>query len=190
MAVIIRTAGEKRTKPEIKRDFQYLTRVWEKIRSITMKSVAPVLVHEENNIIKRAIRDLYTPDIENIYVEGELAFKAAKDYMKTLMPSKVKTIKIYKDKTPLLQFYNYEKKLERMFDPIVHMNGGGYIVINQTEALVAIDVNSGRATRERNIEGTALQTNKQAAHEVARQIKLLILLICLNTNTIELLKTH
>ena len=172
MAVIIRTAGEKRTKPEIKRDFQYLTRVWEKIRSITMKSVAPVLVHEENNIIKRAIRDLYTPDIENIYVEGELAFKAAKDYMKTLMPSKVKTIKIYKDKTPLLQFYNYEKKLERMFDPIVHMNGGGYIVINQTEALVAIDVNSGRATRERNIEGTALQTNKQAAHEVARQIKL------------------
>ena len=109
MAVIIRTAGEKRTKPEIKRDFQYLTRVWEKIRSITMKSVAPVLVHEENNIIKRAIRDLYTPEIENIHVEGELAFKAAKDYMKTLMPSKVKTIKNYKDKTPLLQFYNFEK---------------------------------------------------------------------------------
>ena len=172
MAVIIRTAGEKRTKLEIKRDYSYIVRTWEKIRAITLNSVAPILIHEENNIIKRAIRDLFTSEISNIHIDGESAFKSAREYMKTLMPSKVKIIKNYKEKIPIFQFHNFETKLEKMHDPIVHLDSGGYIVINQTEALVAVDVNSGRATKERNIEETALQTNKQAAKELSRQLKL------------------
>ena len=172
MAVIIRTAGEKRTKLEIKRDYSYIVRTWEKIRAITLNSVAPILIHEENNIIKRAIRDLFTSEISNIHIDGESAFKSAREYMKTLMPSKVKIIKNYKEKIPIFQFHNFETKLEKMHDPIVHLDSGGYIVSNQTEALVAVDVNSGRATKERNIEETALQTNKQAAKELSRQLKL------------------
>ncbi|HIC76381.1 MAG TPA: Rne/Rng family ribonuclease, partial [Candidatus Dadabacteria bacterium] len=172
MAVIIRTAGEKRTKLEIKRDFNYLLKTWKKIRETTLNSVAPILIHEENSIIKRAIRDLLTSEISNVFIEGEFAFKSAREYMKTLIPSKVKIIKKYIEKTPLFQFYSFESKLDKIHDPIVNLDSGGYIVINQTEALVAVDVNSGRATKERNIEETALQTNKQAAAELCRQIKI------------------
>jgi len=172
MAVIIRTAGSKRTKIEIKRDYNFLNKTWEKIKSNTLKSVAPALIHEENNIIKRGIRDLYTPEIEEILVQGDTAFKAAKNYMKTLMPSKTKILKEYSDKTPLLQKYNIDKKLEKIHNPIATLKSGGYIVINQTEALVAVDVNSGKATKERNIEETALQTNKEAAEELAIQLRL------------------
>ena len=172
MAVIIRTAGEKRTKLEIKRDFNYLLKTWKKIRQTTLNSVAPILIHEENNVIKRAIRDLLTSEISNVFIEGEFAFKSAREYMKTLIPSKVKIIKKYIEKTPLFQFYSFESKLDKIHDPIVNLDNGGYIVINQTEALVAVDVNSGRATKERNIEETALQTNKQAAAELCRQIKI------------------
>jgi ribonuclease E len=172
MAVIVRTAGSKRTKIEIKRDYNFLNKTWEKIKSNTLKSVAPVLIHEENNIIKRGIRDLYTPEIEEILIQGDTAFKAAKNYMKTLIPSKTKILKEYSDKTPLLQKYNIDKKLEKIHNPIATLKSGGYIVINQTEALVAVDVNSGKATKERNIEETALQTNKEAAEELAIQLRL------------------
>ena len=172
MAVIIRTAGSKRTKVEIKRDYNFLNKTWENIKQNTLKSVAPALIHEENNIIKRGIRDLYTPEIEEILIQGDNAFKAAKTYMKTLMPSKIKILKEYKEKTPLLQKYNIDTKLEKIHSPIANLKSGGYIVINQTEALVAVDVNSGRATKERNIEETALQTNKEAAEELAIQLRL------------------
>ncbi len=172
MAVIIRTAGSKRTKVEIKRDYSFLTKTWEKIKKNTLKSVAPCLIHEENNIIKRGIRDLYNPEIEEILIQGNNAFKAAKIYMKTLMPSKIKILKEYNDKTPLLQKYNVDTKLEKIHSPIATLKSGGYIVINQTEALVAVDVNSGKATKERNIEETALQTNKEAAEELAIQLRL------------------
>jgi len=172
MAVIIRTAGSKRTKVEIKRDYNFLNKTWEKIKANTLKSVAPCLIHEENNIIKRGIRDLYNTDIEEILIQGDNAFKAAKTYMKTLMPSKIKILKEYKDKTPLLQKYNVDTKLEKIHSPIATLKSGGYIVINQTEALVAVDVNSGKATKERNIEETALQTNKEAAEELAIQLRL------------------
>jgi len=172
MAVIIRTAGSKRSKVEIKRDYNFLNKTWEKIRENTLKSVSPALIHEENNIIKRGIRDLFTPEIEEIVIQGSEAFKAAKSYMKTLMPSKIKILSEYKEKTPLLQKYNVDTKLEKMHSPIATLKSGGYIVINQTEALVAVDVNSGKATRERNIEETALQTNKEAAEELALQLRL------------------
>ena len=172
MAVIVRTAGSKRTKVEIKRDYNFLNKTWEKIKQNTLKSVAPALIHEENNIIKRGIRDLYTPEIEEILIQGDSAFKAAKTYMKTLMPSKIKILKEYKEKTPLLQKYNIDTKLEQIHSPIAKLKSGGYIVINQTEALVAVDVNSGKATKERNIEETALQTNKEAAEELAIQLRL------------------
>ncbi len=172
MAVIIRTAGSKMKKVEIKRDYNFLTKTWEAIRSNTLKSVAPSLIHEENNIIKRGIRDLYTAEITEIIIQGSAAFKAAKNYMKTLMPSKTKILIEYSDKTPLLQKYNINTKLEKMHSPIVTLKSGGYIVINQTEALVAVDVNSGKATKERNIEETALQTNKEAAEELAIQLRL------------------
>ena len=172
MAVIIRTAGSKRTKVEIKRDYNFLSKTWENIKQNTLKSVAPALIHEENNIIKRGIRDLYTPEIEEIIIQGDSAFKAAKTYMKTLIPSKIKILKEYKEKTPLLQKYNIDTKLEKIHSPIANLKSGGYIVINQTEALVAVDVNSGRATKERNIEETALQTNKEAAEELAIQLRL------------------
>ena len=172
MAVIVRTAGSKRTKVEIKRDYNFLNKTWEKIKQNTLKSVAPALIHEENNIIKRGIRDLYTQEIEEILIQGDSAFKAAKTYMKTLMPSKIKILKEYKEKTPLLQKYNIDTKLEKIHSPIANLKSGGYIVINQTEALVAVDVNSGKATKERNIEETALQTNKEAAEELAIQLRL------------------
>ena len=172
MAVIIRTAGSKRTKVEIKRDYNFLNKTWENIKQNTLKSVAPALIHEENNIIKRGIRDLYTPEIEEILIQGDSAFKAAKTYMKTLIPSKIKILKEYKEKTPLLQKYNIDTKLEKIHSPVANLKSGGYIVINQTEALVAVDVNSGKATKERNIEETALQTNKEAAEELAIQLRL------------------
>ena len=172
MGVIIRTAGSKMNKVEIKRDYNFLTKTWESIKAHTLKSVAPALIHEENNIIKRGIRDLYTAEVEEILVQGISAFKAAKSYMKTLMPSKTKIILEYNDKTPLLQKYNIDTKLEKMHSPIATLKSGGYIVINQTEALVAVDVNSGKATKERNIEETALQTNKEAAEELAIQLRL------------------
>ena len=172
MGVIRRTAGSKMNKIEIKRDYNFLIKTWESIKSHTLKSVAPALIHEENNIIKRGIRDLYTAEVEEILVQGVSAFKAAKSYMKTLMPSKTKIILEYNDKTPLLQKYNIDTKLEKMHSPIATLKSGGYIVINQTEALVAVDVNSGKATKERNIEETALQTNKEAAEELAIQLRL------------------
>jgi len=172
MAVIVRTAGSKMNKVEIKRDYNFLNKTWETIKAQTLKSVAPALIHEENNIIKRGIRDLYTAEVEEILVQGETAYKEAKRYMKTLMPSKTKIIVEYNDKTPLLQKYNIDTKLEKMHSPIATLKSGGYIVINQTEALVAVDVNSGKATKERNIEETALQTNKEAAEELAIQLRL------------------
>lgn len=172
MGVIIRTAGSKMNKLEIKRDYNFLNKTWETIKSETLKSVAPSLIHEENNIIKRGIRDLYTSEVEEILVQGSSAYKEAKKYMKTLMPSKTKIIIEYNDKTPLLQKYNIDTKLEKMHSPIATLKSGGYIVINQTEALVAVDVNSGKATKERNIEETALQTNKEAAEELAIQLRL------------------
>ena len=172
MGVIIRTAGSKMNKIEIKRDYKFLNKTWETIKSETLKSVAPSLIHEENNIIKRGIRDLYTAEVGEILVQGSSAYKEAKKYMKTLMPSKTKIIKEYNDKTPLLQKYNIDTKLEKMHSPIATLKSGGYIVINQTEALVAVDVNSGKATKERNIEETALQTNKEAAEELAIQLRL------------------
>ena len=172
MAVIVRTAGSKRTKVEIKRDFTALVKSWEKIKKTTLKSVAPILVHEENNIIKRAIRDLYDSNVNEILVEGLDSYKEARTFMKTLIPSQVKIIKQYKEEIPLLQKFNMANKLEKIHSPVATLPSGGYLVINQTEALVAVDVNSGRATKERNIEQTALQTNKEAAEELAIQLRL------------------
>ena len=172
MAIIVRTAGSKRTKLEIKRDFSALIKSWEKIKKTTLKSVAPILVHEENNIIKRAIRDLYDGDIQEILVEGIDSYKEARNFMKTLIPSQVKKIKQYKETIPLLKKFSMAEKLEKIHSPLATLPSGGYLVINQTEALVAVDVNSGRATKERNIEQTALQTNKEAAEELAIQLRL------------------
>ncbi len=172
MGLIIRTAGAKRTKTEIKRDYDYLTRLWETIRSQTLESIAPCLIYEEASLIKRAIRDLYDKDISTVLVEGEDGYREAKDFMKMLMPSHAKNVQPYKDKLPLFVRYDVEKQLDAMYQPVVRLKSGGYIVINQTEALIAIDVNSGKATRERNIELTALKTNIEAAAETARQCRL------------------
>jgi len=172
MGLIIRTAGANRTKAEIKRDFEYLLRVWETVRELTLNSTAPALVYEEGNLIKRAIRDLYSKDIEAILVEGDEGYKEAKAFMRMLMPSHAKAVQPYKDHMPLFQRYQIESQLDAMFSPTVSLRSGGYLVINQTEALVAIDVNSGRATREHSIESTALRTNLEAAEEVARQLRL------------------
>lgn len=173
VAVIVRTAGSKRTKAEIKRDFDYLMRLWSQVRDTTLESIAPCLVHEEGNLIKRAIRDLYSKDVEDVIVEGNDGYRVAKDFMKLLIPSHSKKVQPYKDATvPLLHRYQVESQLDAMHDPVVTLKSGGYIVLSQTEALVAIDVNSGKATRERNIEETALQTNMEAAEEVARQLRL------------------
>jgi len=172
MGLIIRTAGAKRTKAEIKRDYEYLTRLWENIRTLTMQSIAPCLIYEEASLIKRAIRDLYDKDIEQILVEGDAGYREAKDFMKMLMPSHARNVQPYKEKTPLFIAENVESQLDAMYQPIVRLKSGGYIVIHQTEALVAIDVNSGKATRERNIELTALKTNLEAAKEAARQCRL------------------
>lgn len=173
MAVIVRTAGDKRTKAEIKRDYEYLIRLWEQIRQKTLESVAPSLIHEEGNLIKRSIRDIYSKEIEEVVVAGEEGYRIAKDFMKLMMPSHAKRVQPYKDEgTPLLQRYGVEAQINSMHQPEVQLKSGGYIVINSTEALVAIDVNSGRSTRERNIEETAYKTNIEAAEEVARQLRL------------------
>ncbi|MGA9500781.1 MAG: ribonuclease E/G, partial [Pseudolabrys sp.] len=172
MGVILRTAGASRTKTEVKRDFEYLLRLWETVRDLTLKSTAPKLVYEEGSLTKRSIRDLYGKDIEEIVVSGEEGFKEARDFMRMLMPSHAKHVKHYKDTQPLFTRYGIESQLDAMFSPVVQLRSGGYIVINQAEALVAIDVNSGRATREHHIEDTALKTNCEAAEEIARQLRL------------------
>jgi ribonuclease E len=170
--LIIRTAGAKRTKTEIKRDYEYLSRAWETIRDDTMKSVAPSLIYEESSLVKRAIRDLYDKDVDEVHVDGEAAYKEAKDFVRMLMPSHAKRVHVWKEPTPLFAKHGVEKQLESIYSPIVTLKSGGYIVINQAEALVAIDVNSGRATRERGIEQTAFKTNMEAADEAARQMRL------------------
>ena len=172
IGVILRTAGASRTKTEIKRDFEYLLRLWETVRELTLKSTAPTLVYEEGNLVKRSIRDLYSKEIENVLVAGDEGYREAKDFMRMLMPSHAKNVQPYKDETPIFSRHGVESQLDAMFSPQVTLKSGGYIVINQTEALVAIDVNSGRSTREHSIEDTALQTNLQAAEEVARQLRL------------------
>ncbi len=172
MGLIIRTAGAKRTKTEIKRDYDYLLRLWENIRTLTLKSIAPCLVYEEANLIKKAIRDLYDKDISKVLVEGEAGYREAKDFMKMLMPSHAKNVQPYKDPAPIFLRHGIESQLDGMYQPTVRLKSGGYIVIHQTEALIAIDVNSGRSTRERNIEQTALKTNIEAATEAARQFRL------------------
>jgi len=172
MGLIIRTAGAKRTKPEVKRDYEYLTRLWETIRALTLKSIAPCLIYEEASLIKRAIRDLYDKDIASVLVEGDAGYREAKDFMKMLMPSHAKNVQPYKEKLPLFIRHDVEGQLDAMYQPVVRLRSGGYLVINQTEALIAIDVNSGKATRERNIELTALKTNLEAAKEAARQFRL------------------
>jgi len=172
MAVILRTAGLERTKAEIKRDFDYLLRLWDSIRQITLESTAPCLIHEEANLIKRAIRDLYSKDIDEVLVAGEDGYRTAKDFMRMLMPSHAKKVQHYRESVPLFHRYQVESQIEAMHSPDLQLKSGGYIVINPTEALVAIDVNSGRATRERNIEETAYKTNMEAAEEIARQLRL------------------
>jgi ribonuclease E len=172
MGLIIRTAGENRTKVEIKRDYEYLLRMWDTIRELTLKSNAPACVYEEGDLIKRAIRDLYNKDVTEVLVEGEDGYRNAKDFMRMLMPSHAKNVKPFKDAIPLFQRFHIEAQLDAMFSPTVTLKSGGYIVINQTEALVSIDVNSGRATREHSIEETATKTNLEAADEVGRQLRL------------------
>ena len=172
MGLIIRTAGAQRTKTEIKRDYDYLLRLWENVRDLTLKSTAPALVYEEGSLIKRSIRDLYNKDIDEVLVAGDDAYREAKDFMRMLMPSHAKNVKPYKEPEPVFIRYQVERHLAAMFSPQVVLKSGGYIVINQTEALVSIDVNSGKATREHNIEDTALKTNLEAAEEIARQLRL------------------
>ena len=170
--LIVRTAGAKRTKSEIKRDYEYLQRLWEQIRELTLKSIAPAKIYEEGDLIKRSIRDLYNREIDEVLVEGEGGYRIAKDFMKMIMPSHAKNVKHYADAMPLFARYQVESYLSSMFNPTVQLRSGGYIVIGVTEALVAIDVNSGRATKEGSIEETALKTNLEAAEEVARQLRL------------------
>jgi ribonuclease E len=172
MGIILRTAGASRTKPEIKRDFEYLIRMWETVRDMTLKSQAPTLVYEEGSLIKRSLRDLYNKEIDEIQVAGEAGYHEARDFMKMLMPSNVRAVKQYRDGQPLFSRMGVESQLDAMFSPTVQLRSGGYIVINQTEALVSIDVNSGRSTREHHIEDTALKTNLEASEEVARQLRL------------------
>jgi len=172
MGVIVRTAGQNRTKSEIKRDFEYLLRLWDSVRDRTLQSTAPTIVHEEADLIKRAIRDVYTKDVDEILVEGDDGYRAAKDFMRMLLPSHAKKVQPYRDRIPLLHRYQVEQQLDSIHSNVVHLKSGGYLVINSTEALVAVDVNSGRATKERNIEETALKTNLEASEEVARQLRL------------------
>lgn len=172
MSVIIRTAGQGKTKTEIKRDYDYLIKTWMKIRELTLESLAPKLIHEEGDIIKRSLRDVFTPDIEEVWVEGESVFKSTKEFMKILMPSQAKKIKQYKGIEPLFLAHQIEHQLESIHNNIVQLKSGGYLVIDQTEALVAVDVNSGRATREHDIEETALRTNLETCEELARQLRL------------------
>ncbi|CAN7271397.1 Rne/Rng family ribonuclease [Neorhizobium tomejilense] len=172
MGVILRTAGANRTRVEVKRDFEYLMRLWENVRTLTLSSTAPTLVYEEGSLIKRSIRDLYNKDISEIIVSGEEGYREAKDFMKMLMPSHAKVVQPYRDLHPIFARSGIEAQLDRMLQPQVTLKSGGYLIMNQTEALVAIDVNSGRSTREHSIEETALQTNLEAAEEVARQLRL------------------
>ncbi|MEF2551371.1 Rne/Rng family ribonuclease [Aurantimonas sp. A2-1-M11] len=172
MGIILRTAGANRTKPEVKRDYEYLMRLWETVRSVTLASIAPALVYEEGSLIKRSIRDLYNKDIDQILVAGETGYREAKDFMRMLMPSQAKVVQPYRDPTPIFVRQGIESQLDKMVQPHVTLKSGGYIIINQTEALVAIDVNSGRSTKEHSIEDTAYQTNMEAAEEVARQLRL------------------
>ena len=172
MGVILRTAGASRTKAEVKRDFEYLLRMWETVRETTLASSAPTLVYEEGSLIKRAIRDLYSKEVEEIVVAGETGYREARQFMRLLMPSHVNSVQLYRDTSPVFAKAGVESQLDAMFSNQVTLKSGGYIVINQTEALVAIDVNSGRSTREHNIEDTALRTNLEAADEIARQLRL------------------
>jgi ribonuclease E len=172
MGCIVRTAGMSRTKVEIKRDFDYLARLWDEIRENTLGSSAPALIHSDSDLVKRAIRDIYHKDIEEVLVEGDDGYKAAKQFMKLLMPSHARRVKQYADPVSLYQRYGVEDQLAGMLNPVVQLKSGGYLVINPTEALVSIDINSGRSTREHNIEQTALSTNLEAAHEIARQLRL------------------
>lgn len=172
MGVILRTAGASRTKAEIKRDFEYLMRLWTSVREDTLQSEAPALIHEEGSLIKRSIRDLYNKEINEVIVSGENAYKEAKSLMKLLMPSHAKNVKLYKEQTPIFTDLGIEPQLDALYSPKVILESGGYIIINPTEALVSIDVNSGKATKEHNIEDTALQTNLEAAAEIARQLRL------------------
>ncbi|TPJ49662.1 ribonuclease E/G [Mesorhizobium sp. B2-7-1] len=172
MGVILRTAGESRTKAEIKRDYEYLMRLWENVRNLTLQSSAPALVYEEGSLIKRSVRDLYNKDIDEILVSGEDGYREAKDFMRMLMPSHAKVVQPFRDTTPIFVRNGIEAQLDRMLQPQVTLKSGGYIIINQTEALVSIDVNSGRSTKEHSIEETALHTNLEAAEEVARQLRL------------------
>lgn len=172
MGLIVRTAGLSRTKTEIKRDFDYLARLWDEIREKTLSSSAPSLIHSDSDLIKRAIRDIYNREIEEVVVEGEEGYKLAKSFMKLLMPSHARRVKAYSDPVPLFQRYGAEDQLRAMYDPVVQLKSGGYLVINPTEALVSIDINSGRSTKEHGIEQTATATNIEAAKEIARQLRL------------------
>jgi ribonuclease E len=172
LGLIVRTAGAKRTKAEIKRDYEYLMRLWENIRETTLNSVAPSLIYEEEDLVKRAIRDLFDKDIDSVHVEGEGGYREARDFMRMIMPSQAKKVLAYREPTPLFVAHRIESQLSQIYSPVVPLRSGGYLVINQTEALVAIDVNSGKATRERNIEATALKTNMEAAEEACRQLRL------------------
>jgi ribonuclease E len=172
MGLIVRTAGLSRTKTEIKRDFDYLARLWDEIRENTLKSAAPALIYQDSDLVKRAIRDIYNRDIEEIHVEGEEGYRHARGFMKLLMPSHVRRVKQYVDPVPLFQRHGVEDQLSAMYQPVVQLKSGGYLVINPTEALVSIDINSGRSTREHNIEQTAYATNIEAANEIARQLRL------------------
>jgi len=172
MGLIVRTAGLQRTKTEIKRDFDYLARLWDEIREKTLASSAPALIHSDSDLIKRAIRDIYNKEIEEVVVEGEQGYRSAKEFMKLLMPSHARRVKAYSDPVPLFQRYGAEDQLRAMYDPVVQLKSGGYLVINPTEALVSIDINSGRSTKEHGIEQTALATNVEAAREIARQLRL------------------
>ena len=172
MGLIVRTAGLSRTKTEIKRDFDYLARLWDEIRERTLSSAAPALIHSDSDLIKRAIRDIYNREIEEVIVEGEDGYKSAKAFMKLLMPSHARRVKAYSDPVPLFQRYGAEDQLKAMYDPVVQLKSGGYLVINPTEALVSIDINSGRSTKEHGIEQPATATNLEAAKEIARQLRL------------------
>src|SRR5262245_28627938 len=172
MGLIVRTAGLSRTKVEIKRDFDYLARLWDEVRERMLSSSAPALIYRDSDLIKRAIRDLYHRDIDEVVVEGDEGYKAARGFMKLLMPSHVRRVKQYVDPTPVFQRYGVEDQLTAMYQPVVQLKSGGYLVINPTEALVSIDINSGRSTREHNIEQTAFNTNLEAAQEIARQLRL------------------
>ncbi len=172
MGCIVRTAGLQRTKTEIKRDFDYLARLWDGIREKTLHSSAPALIYGDSDLIKRAIRDIYNREIEEVIVEGEEGYRQAKDFMRLLMPAHARRVKQYADAVPLFQRAHVEDQLAAMYNPVVQLKSGGYLVINPTEALVSIDINSGRSTREHNIEQTATATNLEAAQEIARQLRL------------------